>query len=1045
MNNLVRTAAWILAATSAAADALVPMSVRAPELPPMVTGDGASGGGLLVAGGTEPNRYVIFSSAAANLVTNSVPTGAVNVYRRDRLAQRTELLSLTPSGGVGTRPVVDFSATRDGHRVVFVWGSNDTSAGDTNDSQDVYLWDATARATRLVSVRADRLGAGNGDSTAPALAEGGRFVAFESRATDLVASVEDTNRVEDIFLRDLDTGVTELISATPSGRTGDRPSQRPLVSADGNRVVFVSDSALLAPLDALATDLIVWNRGRSELQRVVLPGNLSPPPRPPSRPPLIVAEPVLSTDGRYLAFAVGTPDSTVWWMDLSTGDLRRASEHLTVPGFSLTEGPSMSEEGRTLAFTVLVGDPNQSLAQVRVWTPEGGLKAMAELQLTVPPTGGEPATSSRPVLAGDAASLIFFTASPVPEAGVDEDDGSARLYHRVLATGQTRLVADEDVVFAGEISPDGESVLWETTDPVLDPGDDNRNLDVVVTRLRDGHREVVSVIAPHEGPAAAVGSSTSGTGVSDDGRFVGFLSTAEDLVVGDTNRMPDGFVFDASDGRNHRITAAPGDTGIVARPKELVVSRNGRFAAFVTAANGWTDGDTNTTADVYVRDLVRGTTALASARDGTEVSLDLVPDQVQLSGDGRWAIFRATPASDFRGSNALYLRDLVSRKTTLLNAPGRLGSQEFSGLVQARYHQLSVDAKTVLFINSFDWWLHVEGQTNLIPLANLMTSPSASLSPDGRRVAWLSRASEEPGLRIREVASGEDRVLLPFPQDAIRDLVFSADGAVLTYVRRSDPAGPPAENPWQVWALAIATGSEELISQTLSGSHGAGDSRTPQISADGRFIVFRTAAPGLVASDDGGTIQVVVRDRYTQRTHRLSEFAEGIPGNWHSMRPEISGDGRFAAFTSFANNLFPGDGNGLEDVFLASIPQEPAPDSDNDGLPDGWERDRFGNLTRDGTADTDGDGQSDAEEWQARTDPWDARSRWEVEATFERGVPALRWVGHAGVKYRIERQESLSGSAWALAGDPQPGYEGIHSLPLGDEDAGGYYRVMVSQ
>ncbi|MCW5559662.1 MAG: PD40 domain-containing protein, partial [Verrucomicrobiae bacterium] len=510
MKILFRTATLFLAATIAAAHELVPLSVRAPELPPAVTGDGASGGGVFVAGDTEPNQYVIFSSGAANLVTNSVPPGVVNVYRRDRLEQRTELLSLTTSGEVGTRPVVDFSATRAGHRVAFVWGSNDTSAGDTNQSQDVYLWDATTRTTRLVSARADGLGAGNGDSKAPALAEGGRFVAFESTATDLVSGAEDTNLAEDIFLRDLDTGVTELISATSSGRTGDRPSQRPLVSADGSRVVFVSESATLAPLEELATDLIVWNRGGSELQRVVLPRGILPPPRPP----LIVAEPVLSADGQYLAFTVtassSVPSATsgVWWMDLSTGDVRRASESLPVPDLAVTEGPSMSEDGRTLAFTVWVGNPQPSLAQVRLWTPEGGLKTMTEWQLTVPPTGGEPAESLRPILAGNAASLIFFTTRPVPEAGVDEDDGNARLYHRVLATGQTRLVAEENVVFAGEISPDGGSVLWETTDPLLDPGDDNRTLDVVITRLSDGHREVVSVIAPREGPAVAVGSST---------------------------------------------------------------------------------------------------------------------------------------------------------------------------------------------------------------------------------------------------------------------------------------------------------------------------------------------------------------------------------------------------------------------------------------------------------------------------------------------------------------------------------------------------------
>ncbi|MBN8249159.1 MAG: hypothetical protein J0L84_17155, partial [Verrucomicrobia bacterium] len=291
----------------------------------------------------------------------------------------------------------------------------------------------------------------------------------------------------------------------------------------------------------------------------------------------------------------------------------------------------------------------------------------------------------------------------------------------------------------------------------------------------------------------------------------------------------------------------------------------------------------------------------------------------------------------------------------------------------------------------------------------------------------------------------EERVLLAPPLDAIRDVMFSADSSVLAYSRRSDPAGPPAGNPWQVWAMAVASGNEKLISATPSGTHGAGNSREPQVSADGRFIVYRTEAADVVPGGNGPTQEIVVHDRYLGVTRRLSVPADGGVANNRSSRPEISGDGRTAAFSSAASNLVPGDHNGLEDVFVISIPSDPAPDADQDGLPDGWEEDQFGSRARDGAGDADGDGSSDAEEWSVRTAPTDTASRWQVRLESTEASRSVHWRGAAGMAYQVERADTLAAGNWLPVGSPVAGYEGIMSAALDGEVSGGFFRVVASR
>src|SRR5437762_758323 len=210
-----------------------------------VASDGTEGNDVSLGSALSADgRFVAFDSAATDLVAGDT-NGVSDVFVHDRQTGTTERVSVASGGaqGNGSSGLIGFAfppaLSADGRFVAFVSAATDLVAGDTNGVSDVFVHDRQTGTTERVSV-ASGGAQGNGNSggffAVPALSAAGRFVAFQSAATNLVAG--DTNGTTDVFVHDRQTCTTERMSVASGGAQGNGVSAGPALSADGRVVAF---------------------------------------------------------------------------------------------------------------------------------------------------------------------------------------------------------------------------------------------------------------------------------------------------------------------------------------------------------------------------------------------------------------------------------------------------------------------------------------------------------------------------------------------------------------------------------------------------------------------------------------------------------------------------------------------------------------------------------------------------------------------------------------------------------------------------------------
>ena len=216
-----------------------------------VGGSGRQGNGDSIWPSMSANgRFVAFTSTATNLVRGDT-NGVSDVFVRDRWERRTVRISRSWSGSQSSEPSYDVVLSADGHHAVFVSEAQDLVRDDTNGVTDVFVRNLQTGTTTRVSEGNDGEQA-DARSFGRAISPGGRYVAFVSGATNLVA--DDTNEEYDVFLRDLSEQRTVRVSVGPDGRQADAgdpmgTGMPQAVSNGGRYVLFDHDATTLVDGD----------------------------------------------------------------------------------------------------------------------------------------------------------------------------------------------------------------------------------------------------------------------------------------------------------------------------------------------------------------------------------------------------------------------------------------------------------------------------------------------------------------------------------------------------------------------------------------------------------------------------------------------------------------------------------------------------------------------------------------------------------------------------------------------------------------------------
>ncbi|MDO9086499.1 MAG: hypothetical protein Q7U53_09860 [Anaerolineaceae bacterium] len=297
-------------------------------------------------------RYVAFRSGATNLVSGEeILYGQIFVH--DRQTGQTVIVSKSSSGLVGNLPSSDPSISADGRFVAFQSLSDNLVTGDNNEDWDIFVHDLESQNTVLVS-KSTNSDIGNGPSNYPSISENGYYVAFQSEATNLVS--DDTNETMDVFLYNLQTGDISMISTGIGENAGNGFSGFPSISNDGRFTAFLSGASNLVENDNNATnDIFVFDGLLDTIERVSISST-------GTEGNSYSNVPSISGNGRFVVYTSAATnlvdDDTnnredIFLHDRETGETIRVNlgiDGQQANGFSFSKSKVVSDDGSLVTF-----------------------------------------------------------------------------------------------------------------------------------------------------------------------------------------------------------------------------------------------------------------------------------------------------------------------------------------------------------------------------------------------------------------------------------------------------------------------------------------------------------------------------------------------------------------------------------------------------------------------------------------------------------------------------------------------------------------------
>ena len=855
------------------------------------------------------------------------------------LAQDVELVSRAhPTLVSDAAWGVPAAMSADGRYVAFVSPGN-ALAGQTGPGfVNLYVLDRVTDAVTLVS---HAWGAPNqgGDTATYGLASmsaDGRFLAFLSKATDLVAG-SDTNGKSDAFLFDRQSGAITLVSRTVASATttGNGIVSHVAISADGAWLAFVSDGTDYVTgvdnngWDGFGDDVFLFERATGTVRLVShLPGQPGDTGNGPS------SGPSLSADGSRLAFASfasnlvpagdsnGKTDVFVYGRD--TGEVRLVSRSASAPATSAngeSSSPTLSADGGWLAFVtyatdIVPGSDTNGTWDLILMDVGSGAATLVSHAASGPTTTANwgsydqsiDATGRWVVYRSDASDLV------APADGNGQTD--VYLYDRLAGTNRLVSHAASGPAIPGNgralgatLSLGGAAVFFYSEASDLVTGSDlNAGADLFAFSTSTGQVRLVS----HSVTGPTQASSTSQlagpwTFSSADGSSVAHGSPSADLTaVQDTDGGLDAFVWDAATGANTLLSRRRGNPSATAGgwSARSAVSADGRYVAFLSAASNLVAGqvDGNGVGDVFLRDRQAGTTTLVSHAPGQPARAgDGEATEVSLSDDGRWVAFAsaATDLVDGDGNNAsdVFLFDRLTGAVRLVSYEAGASWKAAGGA--SRGARLSADGRRLVFTS---------GAPNLVAGdANGADDVFLHDVATGANVL-VSHAAVGPGV----AANGYSRSGIP-----------SADGGFVAFTSEASNLVVGSEtypHSYDAFRYEVSTGQNVLLSHRFGQpAVAAGDGDVIGISADGSVAAFLSGAYDLVSGTPigNGTPQAYLYHVPLGQALLASHAYTGPtdPGTLAVQRAVLSRDGRWLAFFT-GSDLLPPPLVGYRDAYL---------------------------------------------------------------------------------------------------------------------------------
>ncbi len=792
-----------------------------------------------------------------------------------------------------------------------------------NTGSGLYRRDRVDGTTQRVDTTAADVPANaNPGPTRPAISPDGRFVSFDTYASNLAA---DSNNEPDIYLKDMDTGAIVRVSITTGG--GDIGDivycTESAVSADGNRIAFVCEAANAIPT--------VYLRDRSAGTTTTISINLSAGISLSSTS----ASPSISADGRYVGFVSDAPDlvagdsngeADAFVRDTDNGTTFRVS--LNATGDEITGGNTHRVDLADACVAAFEHDSNSVIdgdtdgvsdVFVRDWCA-----ATTEV-VSVDSNGfGTSSASGKPSISADGRYVAFYSNGNLD--GAFDFTGGSDVYVHDRITGDTaraNLQSVQDLEFdsfatAPGLSADGRQLVYQTAGGF------------VADRMLAVRNPVVELLPEESVDVVAYGSSANAdslsASVSADGRMVVFASDSQGFDRGwngsDGDSVRDIFVYDAqadcvqqasmSDGVANGGNCVNGkrpswaNKGGCVAPEicsaaiEPAIDAAGRKVVFVTQ-DGAVAKYANETPEqrlqrrqkgvdyaVVLRNLVTN----ATYRIGTANSAG-VGTTPRLAPGGTGLVFVSNApliGSDSNGQPDVY-RQRINPDGSPNSTPECVSCKDGNNATipgGSANPAISADGNTV----AFDVPNGVGGRDILI--RNLVTGATQRVGITAPAATRMSTAPQLDWNGTR-VAFQSGATLTPGDANAFEDVyVFDASGARLSLF-----------------------------------SGGNGPSKSPVISGDGKTIAYITEASDLDPNAHDGNgfqdmhVQEVVGGTLTGgRRATLARNRRGAYGNGPSFRPAISYNGTVVAFDSAASNLTAdeADNNGALDVFVRSVP-----------------------------------------------------------------------------------------------------------------------------